>query len=106
MWKVALLVVSFCLALFSCASSGESPASGARIEKLEVDGIENVYRLSPELVTGGMPDGEVEWFRVRAHKNEDFDPAIQPGHVQTSADELRPDPRFRAELELRAAVSP
>jgi len=59
------LVVSSCLALFGCASPEEGPVTEVDIEKLEIDGMENVYRLSPELVTGGMPDGEVGFAKLK-----------------------------------------
>lgn len=50
-------VVCMSLALFGCGAT-EDPRKTDGIEKLSVEGVENVYRLSPRIIAGGRPDTE------------------------------------------------
>jgi len=47
-------LVLFALCICGCAS----PHQGSKIIKLELNGVRNVYRLSPRILTGGQPESE------------------------------------------------
>jgi protein tyrosine phosphatase (PTP) superfamily phosphohydrolase (DUF442 family) len=52
----------FCVVLLSAALCGcglfEDQSEDSKVEKLEVEGVKNVYKLSPRILTGGKPEGE------------------------------------------------
>ena len=52
----------WCIALLSVCLLGcglfKGKDSSSKIEKMELDGVQNVYRLSPRILTGGKPEGE------------------------------------------------
>jgi protein tyrosine phosphatase (PTP) superfamily phosphohydrolase (DUF442 family) len=51
--------LAVCLAVVLSGCDVEKQEEGTNeIEKLAVEGVENVYRLSPRIITGGQPDGE------------------------------------------------
>ncbi|WP_165251522.1 cytochrome c [Paludisphaera soli] len=45
------------LAAFALASAGQEPTPGAAPEPLKIEGVENAFRLSPNLYSGGDPRG-------------------------------------------------
>jgi protein tyrosine phosphatase (PTP) superfamily phosphohydrolase (DUF442 family) len=51
---IALLFIC----LLGCRQSENQDQSG-QIEKLDIEGVQNVYRLSPRILTGGKPEGEI-----------------------------------------------
>ena len=51
------LAVCLFLLLFGCGATEEQRKSD-RMDKLELQGVRNVYRLSPRIITGGAPDLE------------------------------------------------
>ncbi|MBC8423456.1 dual specificity protein phosphatase family protein [bacterium] len=56
MLKRRCLAVFLSLVLIGCSGSEEQ--QGAReIEPLDIAGVENVYRISPRIITGAEPDG-------------------------------------------------
>jgi protein tyrosine phosphatase (PTP) superfamily phosphohydrolase (DUF442 family) len=51
------LVVCLTVALFGCGVTEEQKRTD-EIQKLDIEGVKNVYRLSPRIITGGQPDAE------------------------------------------------
>jgi protein tyrosine phosphatase (PTP) superfamily phosphohydrolase (DUF442 family) len=45
------------VALFGCGDT-EAQKGTDEIKKLSIEGVKNVYRLSPRIITGGQPDAE------------------------------------------------
>ena len=58
MFIYRFLTVCLSLAILGCGIT-EKQNTGEEIKKLKIEGIKNVYRLSPRIITGGQPDVEV-----------------------------------------------
>jgi len=57
MLRYKYLLVCLSVALFGCSDSKEKKSTD-EIEKLSIEGVKNVYRLSPRIITGGQPETE------------------------------------------------
>jgi protein tyrosine phosphatase (PTP) superfamily phosphohydrolase (DUF442 family) len=57
MLRYKCLVVCLSVALFGCGNT-EKQKETDEVEKLSIEGVKNVYRLSPHIITGGQPDSE------------------------------------------------
>jgi protein tyrosine phosphatase (PTP) superfamily phosphohydrolase (DUF442 family) len=57
MMKYNCLAVCLCAALFAGCVTEEQKRTDD-IEKLDIEGVRNVYRLSPRIITGAQPDSE------------------------------------------------
>ena len=58
MLRYKYLAVCLTVALFGCGATEKQEEGTDEIEKLSVEGVKNVYRLSPRIITGGQPNGE------------------------------------------------
>ena len=58
MWRYKYLAIGLSVALVGCGVTEEQSGTD-EIEKLGIEGAENVYRLSPRIITGGQPDADV-----------------------------------------------
>ena len=57
MLRYRYLAVCLTVALFGCGVT-EKQERADEIEKLDIEGVQNAYRLSPRIITGGQPDTE------------------------------------------------
>ena len=57
MLRYKYLAVCLSVALVGCSDTEEQKRID-EIEKLSIDGVKNVYRLSSRIITGGQPDAE------------------------------------------------
>lgn len=57
MLRYKVFTVCLCAALFGCGVT-EKQEWTDDIETLHIEGVKNVYRLSPRIITGGQPDTE------------------------------------------------
>jgi protein tyrosine phosphatase (PTP) superfamily phosphohydrolase (DUF442 family) len=57
MLRYKYLAICLSVTLFGCSDSEEQKMTNG-IEKLSIEGVKNVYRLSPRIITGGQPDAE------------------------------------------------
>ena len=57
MLRYRYLAVCLTVALFGCGVT-EKQERTDEIEKLDIEGVKNAYRLSPRIITGGQPDTE------------------------------------------------
>lgn len=57
MLKCKCLAMCMSVALLGCGVT-EEPRQADETEKLDLQGVKNVYRLSPRIITGGQPDAE------------------------------------------------
>jgi len=58
MLRYKYLAVFLSVALSGCGVTEKEEKGTDEIEKLSVEGVNNVYRLSPRIITGGQPNGE------------------------------------------------
>ena len=58
MSRYKYLAVCLSVTLSGCGVTEEQEKGTDGIERLSVEGVKNVYRLSPRIITGGQPDGE------------------------------------------------
>jgi protein tyrosine phosphatase (PTP) superfamily phosphohydrolase (DUF442 family) len=58
MLRQQYFVILLSVVLFGCSGTEEEKRAD-EIEKLDLEGVKNVYRLSPRIITGGQPDSEV-----------------------------------------------
>ncbi len=59
------LAVCLYVALSGCGVTAKPEKRTDEIEKLSVEGVKNVYRLSPRIITGGQPDTEAGFAELR-----------------------------------------
>ena len=57
MLKYKYLILCLSVALFGCGVPEEQEKAD-EIQKLDIEGVKNAYRLSPRIITGGQPDEE------------------------------------------------
>lgn len=58
MFRIKYLVVFLSVVvLFGCSGTEEKKKAN-EIEEIDIEGVKNVYRLSPRIITGGQPDSE------------------------------------------------
>ena len=58
MLRYKYLAVCLSVALSGCGVTAKPEKRTDEIEKLSVEGVKNVYRVSPRIITGGQPDGK------------------------------------------------
>ena len=58
MSRYICLAICLFVGLSGCSTTEKQREGTYEIESLDIEGVKNVYRLSPRIITGGQPDSE------------------------------------------------